>query len=92
MIPLLDGIRIVDLTSIIMGPFATSHLGALGADVIKVEPPGGEGVRHVAPARNPGMGGMFLNVNRDKRSLVLDHKRPEARAALDRAMWEQSWC
>lgn len=86
MTPLLSGIRIVDLTSVVMGPFATFQLGALGADVIKVEPPEGEAVRHIAPARNPGMGGMFLNVNRDKRSLVLDLKRPQARAALDRVI------
>ena len=86
MTPLLSGIRVVDLTSVVMGPFATYQLGALGADVIKVEPPEGETVRHIAPARNPGMGAMFLNVNRDKRSLVLDLKRPQARAALDRVI------
>jgi crotonobetainyl-CoA:carnitine CoA-transferase CaiB-like acyl-CoA transferase len=86
MTPLLSGIRVVDLTSVVMGPFATYQLGALGADVIKVEPPGGETVRHIAPARNPGMGAMFLNVNRDKRSLVLDLKLAEARAALDRVI------
>jgi crotonobetainyl-CoA:carnitine CoA-transferase CaiB-like acyl-CoA transferase len=86
MTPLLSGVRVVDLTSVVMGPFATYQLGALGADVIKVEPPEGEAVRHIAPARHPGMGGMFLNVNRDKRSLALDLKRPEARAALDRVI------
>jgi crotonobetainyl-CoA:carnitine CoA-transferase CaiB-like acyl-CoA transferase len=86
MTPLLSGIRIVDLTSVVMGPFATFQLGALGADVIKVEPPEGEAVRHLAPARNPGMGGMFLNVNRDKRSLVLDLKRPDAQMALNRVI------
>ncbi len=86
MTPLLDGIRVIDLTSVVMGPFATYQLGALGADVIKVEPPGGESVRQIAPARHPGMGGMFLNVNREKRSLVLDLKRPEAQAALDRVL------
>ena len=86
MIPLLQGIRVIDLTSVVMGPFATYQLGALGADVIKVEPPEGETVRHIAPARNPGMGGMFLNVNREKRSLALDLKKPEARVALDRVI------
>jgi crotonobetainyl-CoA:carnitine CoA-transferase CaiB-like acyl-CoA transferase len=86
MTPLLSGVRIVDLTSVVMGPFATFQLGALGADVIKVESPEGETVRHIAPARHPGMGAMFLNVNRDKRSLALDLKRPEAQAALDKVI------
>jgi crotonobetainyl-CoA:carnitine CoA-transferase CaiB-like acyl-CoA transferase len=82
--PLLSGIRIVDLTSVIMGPFATAQLGALGADVIKVEPPSGEAVRHVGPMKSPLMGAMFLNANRNKRSVCLDLKSPEARRALRR--------
>ncbi|MDH3667986.1 MAG: CoA transferase [Paracoccaceae bacterium] len=86
MIPLLEGIRVIDLTSVVMGPFATYQLGALGADVIKVEPPEGEQVRHIAPAQHPGMGGMFLNVNRDKRSLRLNLKDARARSALDRVI------
>ncbi len=86
MIPLLEGIRVIDLTSVVMGPFATYQLGALGADVIKVEPPEGEQVRHIAPAKHPGMGGMFLNVNRDKRSLRLNLKDERARDALDRVI------
>lgn len=84
MTPLLSGIRIVDLTSVIMGPFATAQLGALGADIIKVEPPSGESVRHVAPMKSPAMGAMFLNANRNKRSICLDLKTPEARDALNR--------
>ncbi len=86
MIPLLEGIRVIDLTSVVMGPFATYQLGALGADVIKVEPPEGEQVRHIAPAKHPGMGGMFLNVNRDKRSLRLNLKDARARAALNKVV------
>jgi crotonobetainyl-CoA:carnitine CoA-transferase CaiB-like acyl-CoA transferase len=82
--PLLSGIRIVDLTSVIMGPFATAQLGALGADVIKVEPPSGEAVRHVGPMKSPLMGAMFLNANRNKRSVCLDLKSPEAQRALRR--------
>lgn len=84
MTPLLSGIRVVDLTSVIMGPFATQQLGCLGAEIIKIEPPGGEPVRHIAPMRNPAMGAMFLNVNRNKRSVVLDLKTAEGRAAFDR--------
>lgn len=86
MTPLLEGIRVVDLTSVIMGPFATAQLGALGADVIKVEPPSGEAVRHIAPMKSPRMGAGYLNVNRNKRSVTLDLKTEEARAALDRIL------
>lgn len=84
MTPLLSGIRIVDLTSVIMGPFATFQLGALGADVIKVEPPTGEAVRHIGPMKSPLMGAMFLNANRNKRSVCLDLKSPDAQKALHR--------
>src|SRR6201991_4417505 len=79
----LAGIRIVDLTHIILGPYGTMLLADQGADVIKVEAPEGDMVRHIGkPARTPGMGPTYLYVNRNKRSLSLDLKNPAARAAL----------
>lgn len=78
----LTGIRVIDLTTVIMGPYATQILGDMGADVVKVEPPAGDSTRAYQPARVPDLSGSFLNTNRNKRSLVMDlHTRP-ARQAL----------
>ena len=79
----LDGVRVLDLTSIIFGPYATQLLADMGAEVIKVEGPGTpDMMRLIEPQRSPGMGAIYMNVNRNKKSLALDLKRPEAREAL----------
>jgi crotonobetainyl-CoA:carnitine CoA-transferase CaiB-like acyl-CoA transferase len=80
----LTGIRVVDLTVNILGPLAAQILGDMGADVIKVETPQGDPMRDSGPTRNPRMAALFMNTNRNKRSVVLDIKKPDAHAALMR--------
>jgi crotonobetainyl-CoA:carnitine CoA-transferase CaiB-like acyl-CoA transferase len=82
----LHGIRVVDVTSTVVGPAATQILGDLGADVVRIEPPEGDQLRNLGPARNKGMAAMFLGMNRNKRSMVLDLKRPESKAVLQRML------
>ena len=80
----LVGIRVLDATAALSGPVATHILGDMGADVIKVEPPDGDTIRGMGPARHDGMGAMFLHTNRSKRSIVLDLKEGSAREAFVR--------
>jgi crotonobetainyl-CoA:carnitine CoA-transferase CaiB-like acyl-CoA transferase len=80
----LDGVRIIDLTAVLMGPYASQILGDMGADVIKVESPVGDTTRQIGPQPGQGMGPIFLHINRNKRSIVLDLKKAEGLAALKR--------
>ena len=76
----LAGLFVLDLTRVLSGPFATMHLGDLGADVLKVEPPGGDDTRRYGPPYEGGEASYYLAVNRNKRSIMLDLSLAEGRA------------
>jgi crotonobetainyl-CoA:carnitine CoA-transferase CaiB-like acyl-CoA transferase len=78
----LKGVRVLDLTAVIMGPSATMLLGDLGADVLKIENGTGDTMRWIGPFRHDGMGPMFLQGNRNKRSVYLDLKTAEGKEAM----------
>ena len=78
----LEGIKILDLTSVGFGPYACQILGDYGAEVIKIEAPEGDITRGIAPFKNKGMGHFFINANRNKRSLILDLKNKKGKATF----------
>ena len=80
----LAGIRVLDLTAVVLGPFATQILGDYGAGIVKVESPAGDLMRLNGVSKNRGMSSIFLTLNRNKRSIVLDLQKPEGAAALRR--------
>lgn len=80
----LSGIRVLDLTGVLYGPFAAQHLGDWGAEVIKIEGLDGDVWRNIGYFRNRGMSGTFMAVNRNKRSLALDLKHEEGKSVLRR--------
>ncbi len=78
----LAGVRVVDLTAMVMGPYCTQIMADMGADVIKVEPPAGDNTRYISVGPAPGMSGVYINVNRGKRAVVLDLTTDAGKTAL----------
>ncbi|MFW0783381.1 CoA transferase [Gordonia sp. CPCC 206044] len=78
----LTGVRVVDLTAMVMGPYCTQIMADMGADVVKIEPPAGDNTRYISVGPEPAMGGVFVNVNRGKKSVVLDLRTDDGVTAL----------
>ncbi|MBF6170148.1 CaiB/BaiF CoA transferase family protein [Nocardia blacklockiae] len=78
----LSGIRVIDLTAMVMGPYCTQIMADMGAEVVKIEPPAGDNTRYISVGPERGMAGVFVNVNRGKRSVVLDLRAAAGKAEL----------
>ncbi|MEB3049219.1 CoA transferase [Mycolicibacter sp. MYC123] len=76
------GVTVVDLTTMVMGPYCTQIMADMGADVVKVEPPEGDATRYISAGPAPDMSGVFVNVNRGKRSVVLDLRTDAGKEAI----------
>ncbi|PCI67521.1 MAG: CoA transferase [Piscirickettsiaceae bacterium] len=84
----LDGLKVLDLSSLILGPYTSKMMAEWGADVIKIEAPAGDITRNIGVKRTPGMSAIFMNLNLSKRSIVLDLKKPESKEILIRLVKE----
>ena len=84
MFTLLKGLKIIDLTTVVLGPYATQMLADLGAEVVKVEAKEGDVFRAVRPGRRDDLGVAYMNFNRNKRSVAIDLKQSRGQEVLHR--------